>query len=278
MKKIVQKIFRRLGFEIHRLQAASVPGCGQERSSLEGSLDQAKRAGVLPATVIDVGAAFGSFSRSCHEVFPQARCLLIEPLVEYVPSLTKVVDQIPGASYEIAVAAAEERTASLNVHQDLVGSSLYRESEVGTGVNGVPREVRAVTLDRLVVERQVSPPFLLKVDVQGAELDVLDGGQETLNGSELVILEVSLFQFFENGPLLHDVVAYMHSKGFVAYDVIGLQYRPLDRALSQIDIVFVKENGPLRRQHFYATPKQREEQNRQFRAHFTSLLSPGRPQ
>ena len=95
------------------------------------------------------------------------------------------------------------------MHEDLVGSSLYRESEEGTGVNGVPLEVPAVTLDRLVEQTQAQPPFLIKVDVQGAELDVLAGAQTTLRHAELILLEVSFFQFFEGAPLFCEVLAHM---------------------------------------------------------------------
>ena len=177
------------------------------------------------------------------------------------------------ASYEIAVATAQDQVISINVHHDLVGSSLYREVEEGTDVNGVLREVRSITLDRLIIEQKALPPYLIKIDVQGAELDVLTGGLTVLSGAELVVLEVSMFQFFQQGPVFCDVIDYMRSKGFVPYDVLELQYRPLDRALSQLDIVFVKETGQLRRFHYYATPEQRHEQNRQFRSHFTALLS-----
>jgi FkbM family methyltransferase len=276
MKQFIQRIVRSLGYEIRRRTGPDSLGSGPERASLEGSLRQVREAGFTPATVIDVGAAIGSFTRTCHSVFPNAQYLLIEPLKEYVPSLAKVVKAIPRASYEIAVAVPDEHPVMINVHPDLVGSSLYREVEEGTNVNGVPREVNAITLDGLVRERDALPPYIIKIDVQGAELDVLAGGEATLPEAEFVLMEVSLFQFFEEGPLFCDVVAYMKSKGFVPYDVLGLQYRPLDRALSQVDIAFVKETGPLRRLHHYATPEQRLEQNRQFRSYFTTLLSPGR--
>ena len=278
MKKLIQKMFRRLGFELHQRAGGISSASGSERTSLEGSLEQVREAGFMPATIIDVGAAFGSFSRTCHAVYPQAQYLLIEPLEEYIPSLTKLVSDIPGASFEICVAAKEDKPVILNVHHDLVGSSLYREVEEGTGVNGVRRKVRALTLDRLVIERKALPPYFIKIDVQGAELDVLAGGKTTLSQAEFVLLEVSLFQFFQDGPLLFDVVAYMKSKGFVPYDILGLQYRPLDRALSQVDIAFVKETGLLRQFHHYASPEQRHEQNRRFRAQFTKLLSTERIQ
>ncbi len=46
------------------------------------------------------------------------------------------------------------------------------------------------------------------------------------------------------------------------YDVCGLAYRPLDNALAQLDIAFVREDGPFRRHHHYASAAQRSEQDR----------------
>jgi len=127
-------------------------------------------------------------------------------------------------------------------------------------VNGIPRVVPRVTLDHLVSENKLRPPFLLKIDTQGAELKVLSGYEENLQHTEFVLLEVSLFKFFEGGDQLHDVIAFMKSRGFVAYDICDFQYRPLDDALSQVDIVFVKERGQFRQHHFYATLEQRRAQ------------------
>lgn len=227
----------------------------------------------MPGTVIDIGAAVGSFTRSCHAVFPAAQYLLLEPLEEYLPSLEKVVQDIPGARYECAAATAEGEPIAIHVHPDFVGSSFYREVEEGTEVNGVQREILAVTLDCWVNEQAAVPPYLIKIDVQGAELDVLAGGQMTLASAEIVIMEVSFFRFYEQGPLFGDVVTYMKSKGFVLYDLLGLQYRPIDGALSQVDLVFVREAGLFRRVHCYATPEQRRRQNQRVRSYFQHLVS-----
>jgi len=273
MKKLIKTIARSLGFELRRYSAVASSGHGPERESLEGSLEQCRALGFQPATVLDVGAAIGTFTRTCYEIFPQARYLLVEPLEEYLPSLRQVQADIPQATYTIAAAASGDGTLPLNVHEDLVGSSLYKEEEEGTNVNGAERKVPSVTLDRLVSDRRLPAPFLIKVDVQGAELDVLRGGSIALEGAEYVLLEVSLFQFFKDGPLFCEVVDFMQSKGFVPYDMFGMQYRPLDRALSQVDIVFVKERGAFRQQHCYATREQREAQNRQYRSYLQGLLS-----
>ena len=59
------------------------------------------------------------------------------------------------------------------------------------------------------------------------------------------------------GPQVWDVMAWMKQAGFVLYDIYKFNYRPLDGALCQTDVVFVKEKSKFREQHGFATPEQR---------------------
>lgn len=271
LKTAVRRLFNLAGLEIRRINPAS--DTALPRESVLHTLEQASRIGLMPRTVIDVGAAYGAFTRLCHPVFPDARYLLIEPLEEYRPLLDEARQTLTSVDYTIAAASARDGEVAINVHPDLVGSSLYREVETGTGVNGMTRAVCSITVDRFVREAGATGPFLLKIDVQGAERDVLEGAERTLGDAELVILEVSFFQFFEDGPECADIIAYMKARGFVPYDVVARQYRPLDNALSQADIAFVKEGGLFRRHHFYATAEQRDAQNQQMQRYLNELLA-----
>lgn len=231
------------------------------RGTLGGVLAQAKSLGLAPKTVVDVGAAYGQFALRCASVFPDARYVLIEPLAEYAPALAEAVKSLRAAEHIQAAAAQQRGEITINVHRDLVGSSLYLEQE-DSSVNGLPRTVPTVAIDDVVRDKRCEPPYLIKVDVQGAELDVLSGARETLRSAEYVLLEVSFFQFFKTGPQFYDVIAFMKSQGFVAYDVYGLAYRPLDNALAQADLAFVRDGGSFRDHHYYATRSQREQQDR----------------
>ena len=62
------------------------------------------------------------------------------------------------------------------------------------------------------------------------------------------------------GPQLFDVVTHLKSKGFVAWDIFGLEYRMVDSALCQVDMVFVKEDGLFRKVQQYAREDQRIQQ------------------
>lgn len=271
LKRGIRAMLRRFNLEIYRLDSATAVSLS--RSGIEGLLRQAQSMGFVPTTVMDIGAAYGSFASQCFPVFPKARFLLVEPLVEYQPALRKLTEAMSTAQCIMAAASAHQGEVSLNVHPDLVGSSLFREVEKDTNVNGVPRTVCAITVDSLVKETGAKGPFLLKVDVQGAELDVLRGAERMLADTEYILLEVSLFKFFQDGPDFNDVVLYMKSRGFVIYDISGLQYRPLDNALSQLDVAFVREDGLFRRRHYYATSEQREAQNRRIRIHLEELFA-----
>jgi FkbM family methyltransferase len=257
LKKCGNSILEPFGLEIHRKPTAT----DHARNSMRAALEHLKNLDFYPKTVIDVGAAFGT--EPLYAVFPLARHILIEPLEEFKPVLDQLSEKLAPVKLEYIIAAAVEKsgTVTLHVHPDLVGSSLYLEDE-DSDVNGVSRVVPAVTLDQVCREWKLDSPFLIKADVQGAELDVLKGGIETLKLTEYVILETVLFQTFINGSSFLDVIEFMKQQGFVVYEVFEPLYRPLDGAMSQIDIAFVKEAGRFKKYHSYANKEQRAAQNK----------------
>ena len=249
---LINKILGIAGLEMHRVG---------EGATMFSSLLRARSGGLNPRTVIDVGAASGT--EPLLDAFPHSRFLLIEPLEEFRNELEKVAARVD-ARVVIAAAAARSGQQVINVHPDLVGSSFFIEDEA-SNVNGVARAVPTVTLDELCRRHQCAPPYLIKIDTQGSELDVLRGAEQALQSTELVILEVSLFEFFKGGPQIQECVSFMKHSGFVVWDLFDLHYRPLDGALAQVDVAFVPEHHALRKVHSYATREQRERLNQSLR-------------
>jgi FkbM family methyltransferase len=238
-----------------------------DRCTMPGALANMARLGYRPASVLDAGAAVGT--AALYAAFPDAHHVLIEPLEECEPLLRAVAADLRRADVFIGTAGASRGSATLNVHPDPSGSSLFTEPE-SAHVNGVPRTVEQETLDGLAARFGAGPPYFIKIDTQGSELEVLRGAEQTvLPATTGILVETSLFRFFEGGPLARDVIEYLGARGFVLYDVVDLQYRPLDGAMSQLDLLFVKTDDPLRERHYFATPQQRqlanERQIRKFR-------------
>ncbi|NTW88246.1 MAG: FkbM family methyltransferase [Desulfobulbaceae bacterium] len=247
IKKIIKKALYVLGIGTYNIK-------NSRRYYMSEALDHLVKMSFSPKTVIDVGVAYGT--NDLYEKFPKAGHLLIEPLEEYKGVLEKISKKYH-AQYELAAAGAVAGSIEINVHPDLSGSSVFKENEE-SDVNGKPRQVKMITLDDVCGSRKLSGPFLIKLDTQGFELNVLEGAKKILDETEVIILEVSFFRFYQYGPQFFEIVKWMKDHGFVAYDLFGGQNRPLDGALAQIDMVFVKENSYLRKDHFYATRDQRE--------------------
>jgi len=261
-KHLVVRVFNAFGLDIRRHRSVT-----PTRTSMVGGLTQLARLGFKPQTLIDVGVAYQT--SELYETFKDARILLVEPLVEFEPFLRKICTAYD-AQYILAAAGETPGTATLNVRPDKVASSLLREVE-GSAVESSPRTVPVITIDEACLERNLRGPFLIKVDVQGAELQVLAGAKRTLLETEAVILEVSLFGFWAGGPQFYDVIERMKQFGFVAYDICGFLYRPFDNALCQVDMIFARDNGVFRQSHVYATPEQLEDQLRKMQAQFAEL-------
>jgi FkbM family methyltransferase len=196
--------------------------------------------GFAPLSVLDVGAAAGTWTRLALMHWPQARYLLIEPLHERRAELAATAAQWPNASYLIASAGSVAGRQKLNVSADLWGSSFLYE-----GVDA--REVEVVTVDDLVASGELRAPDLMKLDVQGYELEVLAGAADTIERCEVIILEVRLFRGRPGMPMLHEAIDWMVQHGFRPYEIADVLRRPLDGAMAQCDVVFVREGSELLR-------------------------------
>ena len=220
---------------------------GTLRNTMSGSLLIAKNSGFEPKTVIDVGAALGTFN--LYETFPEARHLLIEPIAENEPYLAKICRHLKSAEYIIAAATKESGVFTLNVSPDMLHSSIS-EIRVTDSSNPYLRNIPAITLDGICRERNLPGPYLIKVDVDGQELDVLAGATQILQQTEYIIVEVCLF------AQMYEIIHFMKSQGFVGYDIVDLGYRPSDGALWQVDMAFVKEFGQFRKDTSYVAQQQ----------------------
>jgi FkbM family methyltransferase len=191
-----------------------------------------------PSTVIDVGAFEGGWSRMVRRIWPASRLVMVEPNHAKQPALRELAAALPAALHCELLGARDGEQVSFHVMES--GSSVLAER------SGVPRatETRVLrTLDALVGDAH--GPLLLKIDAQGYELQILEGAAQVLARAEAVLLEVALIEINERAPLLHDVVAFMKARGFVAYDILEIHRRPLDRALNQVDLIFVREESTL---------------------------------
>jgi FkbM family methyltransferase len=202
--------------------------------------------GFSPNGIIDVGAHKGDWIRSVRQIFPDPPALSVEAREEQRASLSLACSELSGVQFAIALLGSEPRSAvEFQVHG--TGSSMFAER---SDASRTTRQMQMRTLDDVVsADGRLKPPIFLKLDIQGAELEVLRGAEKTLSLSEIVQIEVALLKYNEGAPLSAEVVAFMDAKGFAVYDIAGF-IRPTGTDLVQIDILFARKTSRLRRDFF----------------------------
>jgi len=192
-----------------------------------------------PTSILDIGANVGDFTKECKLTFPTAEYFLIEGNAACEPYLKN-----SGHNYFIGLLSDEPKIVKFYVNKNNListGNSIYRENtEHFSDENIIIEELQTTTLDSVVGDKVYD---LIKIDVQGAELDVLRGGVVTVQEAKAIILELSLIEYNKNSASYEDVTQYMESIGYVPMEKL---YEHFDGHgnLIQLDVLF------LNRRHY----------------------------
>lgn len=207
------------------------------------SLTNIARNGFTPGTLVDAGAYVGDWAEHAHRIFPSSSVVLIDANPDNASALSLAESRLGSrATHRIALLGREQRPAvPFNVMG--TGSSVLAEA---TALPRTNVSLPMTTLDSLLSGAATANPLLLKLDVQGYELEVLRGARETLLRTEVVLLEAALLPYNEGAPLIAEVVGFMTDAGFLVYDICGQHRRESDGALFQVDVIFVRAESSLR--------------------------------
>lgn len=205
------------------------------------ALESLRRQGVQPRHVFDVGAYRGDFAELCLRTWPQTRVTCFEPLPHMRGRLRELETRPRIKTYQCLLGSTMDPAVKLHARE--TASSVLDEHH-----EAIPTiACEQTTVDRIVeLDFADDPPDMLKIDVQGYELEVLKGSEAALGQVRLILAEVNLLDIHRGVPLLSDLVPWLAARGFVAFDVAGLTRRPLDGALWTVDLVFVRIDDPIR--------------------------------
>lgn len=200
-------------------------------------LENLRRAGFHPTGVIDGGAYRGGWTREVWAVWSGTPSAMVEPLPARRAELEDLAATV-GRSFVVSAAlAAADGSAMFSLGET--------NSRISDGeVQSEAIEVECITIASLLRQHPTFSPNFLKLDLQGFEIPALIGAGDRLRSFEVVLLEVSVIRIGDV-PTFSEVDRFMAERNYRVYDVIPQYYRPLDGALWQMDVFFVRNDSPL---------------------------------
>lgn len=187
------------------------------------------------ACILDIGANEGQFAVIARRLWPEARVHSFEPLPDVHAALAAKFRGDPMVfvhNIGLSNCAGTQRMhrSAFSPSSSLLPMADLHRREWPQSVEHTDVEVRLERLDDWIRECKVahSAPMLIKIDVQGFEMAVIDGGAELLGAATFVVLEVSFYELYEGQPLFAQIHERMRQLGFIYRGDVE-QFRSRDR-------------------------------------------------
>ncbi|MCF8069389.1 MAG: FkbM family methyltransferase [Desulfobacterales bacterium] len=226
MKQIINTMLGKLGYELRR----------KNRASMSESLQWLSDNKFNIATVIDVGASNGCWSKKCMKFFPNSKYILFEPQ----PVHSNALDTFVSSCKQIVIPIRKAVGAS-------VGKTLFNASDpFGGSLTEVHSndtiEVKLTTIDNSISEIQAEPPYLLKLDTHGFEKSILEGASKSLKNCEVLIIEAYNYRITGEALLFWELCSFLSDRGFRPVDIVDVMHRFYDKSFWQMDMVFIRSS------------------------------------
>lgn len=191
-----------------------------------------KEKNFMPNSILDIGAWNGFWTLNVKAIWPDAEYTCIEAGPKHEKKLKKVTP-----NYHIAVLGDANREVKMHLREIIKGNKKKVTYTKGSTLFGIFKdyEIRQMqTLDQVVGKD--SQFDLIKQDVQGAEIMIMQGAPNIFKKAQYVIQEVNLYknQQFPEMPTEHDMDVYMSSIGFSNSEIIA------EHNKEQVDKIYFK--------------------------------------
>jgi len=221
VKRLIGSIVGKLGYELGKL-----PDAFYEQQSL--------LTGIPVRNIFDIGAHVGDITAEYRRRFPSAMIYSFEPLPEAFEELRRrfeadnLVKPVPSAVSSRAgkgkffvnqVSTASSLLPSLDE-----AKNLFTTPDVTKNVATI--EVPITTIDEFCRQESVDKIEILKMDIQGGELEALKGAKEKLEQGAilLIYLEISFLPIYVGQALYYDIGGFLFDYGYTLFDWYNLDY------------------------------------------------------
>ncbi len=233
MKRFINHNLGRFGFEIRQT--------GHGRSVMDFMANRAVD------VVLDVGANVGQFGSSLRAQGYRGKIVSFEPIRSVYQTLAAMAAADGNWEAHNFALGTEAGRTTINVSDASVFSSILPSAPAAalydTSASVSHTEtIEVQTLDTVMPTTKRNT--LLKIDTQGYERQVLEGGRQALKMMQGVLTELPIIHLYERTWQLHEAIEFMAAAGFVPAQIHPVNYHSIDKvSLVEVDCLFRPRDG-----------------------------------
>ncbi len=197
--------------------------------------------------IVDVGANRGQFALIARKLFPKAKIISFEPLLEPIKIFKNIFNHDPSVTLYPYAIGKEKMNAHIHVTKDDDSSSLLPITKIQSDMfpGSVEQETRQVfvsPLSQIIDTASIPSASLLKIDVQGFELDVLQGCEDVLQKFSHLYIECSFVELYNGQALAYQIIGWLEKRNFILDGIYNTYYNKRGLAI-QGDFLFSKKSA-----------------------------------
>jgi len=208
----------------------------EERITIVGEIVREVES-ALAFTILEIGALpLEGKKEPFHQlldIFPESRIIAFEVDKDLCDQLNRQAR--PGISYfPVALGRTEEQRTFYETNHPMC-SSLYKPNEklismynnMEVAMLKAVDSIETFSLDYFTDKNNIESVDFIKIDIQGAELDVFQGGANTLKEVVAIVSEVEFVSHYVDQPLFGDVCTFLAEKDIMFHKFLGMAGRSL---------------------------------------------------
>jgi FkbM family methyltransferase len=248
LKDFAKGSLDRLGFEVKRKRPLGLRGSVFPSAPFPAQRELIRRFGRGGTAILDVGANHGQSAAAYRRQFPDADIVCFEALPGLAGELQTKFSQDSGIRIVQSAVGERRGTADFFVNELDATSSLFPRPSDGRRYYPTwagPKheiEVDVISIDDFVTDNGIDQIAVLKLDIQGGELDALRGAASLLGrgGVAAIYSEAMFIPHYDGAALFHEIWAYLAQFGYSLFDIYDL-HRATNGQLRYGDALFVSE-------------------------------------
>ena len=169
-------------------------------------------------TIIDIGSNKGQFIMLIERLFPDKIIYSFEPLVEALEIQKRFFKYKKNIFFYNFALGSNPSTKEFFITRRMDSSSFFKINTENTKNIHYKiqkqRNIQIRTLDETIIDQEIIKPILIKIDVQGFELEVLKGAKQILEKANYLLIEVSEKEMYQRQPLSDEIITFLQDRNF----------------------------------------------------------------